>query len=437
MEKSNILVVFLFSIIDNIIFIGILSKFRNDDDYKIIDITVITVLSVIITFFTQFGIAPYVKLIFLFILLFGVTFLYEINFYKKILAIVFYYFILVVSELLVTLLASNILDLNIVTIQAKYTYFFLGLFSKFFSILLFIFINRRFLKNKIVLPKLLNYMFILILVLSTVSMILLFYSSLSLSSEGTIFMLFLVSLFALFSILIVSVIYYNANIFYVNLQRETAKEIYNKSYEKFIVNSEIRNDALSKIWHDIGSHMEILEKINTLENSTHIEYINSIKDRLKSIPNTINTGNKLIDIILNDKYAEAKVKGINFDIKSIAPPKLNIDDIDLSSMLFNTIDNAIEACLNCNGKDRYIFLELYPDGNFLSYKIRNSFTNLKNNDSKKMYYNKKKYISSGYGNIIIRDIVDKYDGYLDINNEMDEYSLDIVLHLNRDYIPKS
>lgn len=431
MDKSNILLTLLFSAIDNIIFISILSKFRSDGDYKIIDIAVITVISIITTFFTQFGITPYVKLIFIFILLFGVTFIYNIKFYKKILAIIIHYFILVISELLVTLLASNILYLNLITIQSKYAYFFLGLFSKFFSILILIFINRKFLKDNIALPRLLNYMFIAILSLSTVSMVLLFYSSLSLSSEKNVFMLFLVSLFTLFIILGALVMYYNANKFYADLQKETAKEIHNKSYEKFIANVEIRNDTLSKIWHDIGNHMEILEKMNKTENNTHLAYIDSIKDRLKSIPNTVNTGNKLVDIILNDKYSEAKSKGIDFDVKAIAPPNLNIEDIDLSAVLFNTIDNAIEACLNYNEDGKYIYLELYPDGNFLSYKIKNSFDCSKNNDSKRIYHNRKKYISSGYGLSILRDIVDKYDGYMNIEKDENEYSLDIILHLRK------
>ncbi len=100
------------------------------------------------------------------------------------------------------------------------------------------------------------------------------------------------------------------------------------------------------------------------------------------------------------------------------------------SILFNTIDNAIEACLNCSEDNRYINLELYPDGNFLCYKIRNNYNSIKNNSHKKIYFNKKEYISSGYGLSIIGDIVDKYDSYMNIKKDDKEYSVTIVLNLN-------
>ncbi|MEY8417431.1 hypothetical protein AAK964_14190 [Tissierella praeacuta] len=55
-------------------------------------------------------------------------------------------------------------------------------------------------------------------------------------------------------------------------------------------------------------------------------------------------------IILNNKYSERTMKNIDFDIKAIILLEIDIDNIDLSSILFNTIDNAIEAYLNYSGK---------------------------------------------------------------------------------------
>jgi len=429
-EKPNILLSLLFPMVDNILFISILSTFRNHkNNYMIIDSLLIIIISIVTSIFTQFGITPYIKLIFISILLFLITFLYGLKSYQRVLIVVMYYFILIISELLVTLLASNILNINVEGLQTGYTYFFLGLFSKFLSILIFTLISRKLLNTKIILPRILNYLMISILSLSTISMVLLFYSSLSLSSESAIFTRFLICLFTLFISLGTMVMYFNANAFYIDLQKETTKSINNKSYEKFIINAELRINTLSKIWHDMGNHIKTLEKMSKIENCSHIDYINSMKSKLKSIPNSINTGNNLVDIILNDKCSEATMQGIDFDIKAIVPPKITIGDIDLSSILFNTIDNAIEACLNYNEDNKYIYLELYLDGNFLCYKIKNSYTPIRNNALNKIYFNKKQYISSGCGLSIIEDIVDKYDGHMDIKKDDKEYSVTIILHL--------
>nr|WP_229768596.1 GHKL domain-containing protein [Tissierella pigra] len=110
--------------------------------------------------------------------------------------------------------------------------------------------------------------------------------------------------------------------------------------------------------------------------------------------------------------------------------------MDLSSILFNTIDNAIEACMNSSAENKYINLELYPDANFLCYKIRNNYNSTNGNSHMRTYLNKKKYISSGYGLSIIEDIINKYDGYMDIKKNDMEYLVTIILPLNDHSVQK-
>lgn len=431
MNNPNIFISLLFSLVDSGIFIILLSKFRSKDKYyKKIDIFVIISIALLTTILTGLQFTPYIKVILLSLFLFLTTFIYKLKFYEQILIVVMHYFILIISELLVTFLANNILQENLISLNTSDAYFFLALFSKFLAILILTLINKKFLKAKILLPKSLNYLAILILTFYIASMILLFYFSLSLSSKTSMLILFLISLLTFFSVIGYLKMYFSANSFYIDLQKQTAKEIYNKSYEKFIHNAEIKEDALSKIWHDIENHISVLEKMDNKKDSTQPKYIDSIKNTIKKIPNTINTGNKLVDIILNDKHQDASLQEINFHAKAVVPPDINIDKMDLSSILFNTIDNAIEACLNQISGDKYIYLELLPDGNFLCYKIKNSYSEDRSQPFKKLYSNKKHYISSGYGLSIVKDIVDKYDGYIDISKDNKEYSVDIILHLS-------
>lgn len=433
MTKVNFILSLIFSIIDAVIFINLLSVFRkNKNDYKFMDIIVIAGISIIIFTLTLLGIIPYIKVIVISIILFLVTFLYKMEFYERILLVTLYYFIIIISELLVTLLISNVLNIDFETIESAYKYSFLslGVMSKFVTIIIVSIVKRKFSNKRIILPEILNYILISILVLSSVSLVLLFYATINLSSTNTQFILFLICLFILFISMGILIIYFYANNFYINLQKETTKAVYNKSYEKFILNSREREDSLSKIWHDMNNHIKTLKGLTGSENKEQIKYLNSLKEKIRNIPNKINSGNNLINTILNDKYMEANSLEIKFDVKAIAPPKLNIDDLDLSSILFNTIDNAIEACLNIHEGNKYIYLELYPEGNFLYYKIKNSYSSDNISSSKKVYLNKKDYISEGYGLRIIEDIIDKYNGYMDIDREDNEYSFTIILNLS-------
>lgn len=433
MYRFNLIISFILSIIDGIIFVNLLAVFReNRDNYKTKNIIAITIISIAAFVLTLIGIVPYIKVIIISLILFLITFLYKIDFYKKILLVALYYFIIVVSELLVTIAISNILNINLENIEPIYEYSFLffGVMSKVLTIIVASVVRRIFMKKRIILPNFLNYVFISILLFSIISMILLFYASISLQTKNIQFILFLISLFILFISIGVLNLYFSANDFYIELQKETTRSIYDKTYKKFIVNSKKREEALSKIWHDMKNHIKVLEEMTSEKENKSIEYLNSLKNKIDDIPNKINSGNSLIDAILNDKYLEAASHDIHFTIKAAAPPKLNIDDLDLSSILFNSIDNSIEACLNNSKKENFISLNLYPDGNFLYYKIKNSYNSREINPGKKMFLNKKDYITKGYGLKIIEDIVGKYDGYIDIDKDKSLYSLTVILPLS-------
>lgn len=253
-----------------------------------------------------------------------------------------------------------------------------------------------------------------------------FYSSLNLDYNTIQLFLFLITLFTLFTSLGLLLIYFYANTLYSELQKETTKRIYDESYRKFILNAELKDEALSRMWHDIGNHIKVLEGLVDSNELTNREYVSSLKERFNSIPNPISSGNRLIDIILNDKYSEAINRGIDIDMKAIVPPKLSIDDTDLSSILFNTIDNGIEASAKSPESERFIYIELYLEGNFLCYKIKNNYA-ADNNNFSEGDFGKKSHISRGYGLSIVKDIISKYNGYIDIKKGLKEYSVTVVL----------
>jgi sensor histidine kinase regulating citrate/malate metabolism len=225
-------------------------------------------------------------------------------------------------------------------------------------------------------------------------------------------------------------LYSSLNKYNSKIQKEGVKRVYNKLNERYLEKNQLQNKLLSEMWHDMNNHINTLKLMSSSENNDSLNYLNSIENKIKRIPNIIKTGNNLADIIFNEKYSEAFLHNIDFDVKSVLPPMLSIDNTDFSSILFNTIDNAIEANMNVESEDKHIYIEMYPKGNFLFYKIKNTYNSEINKTNPKKAFRKKDYISPGYGISIVNDIIYKLKGNIKIDNTHDEFTVTILLRLN-------
>lgn len=414
----------ILSAIDAFIFFFLLNSFKRK--FSIKDFIGIIFATILMYLLTINHVNPPIKIIVLSVFLFIYTYIYNLKLEYRIISIIIYSFLLISVDLLVfSLIPSSV---NIETMAANYNYsiVLISLISKSIMISIVFFINRKLNLNSISLPNKLNVTIFMVIFFSILSMMFLLYINLDILDISIHTSSFLIALFILIINIGILYIYSKSNEFYNQLKKETIKEIYNKSYEKYISNIDTHDRSLKKIWHDLNNHIKILEGLDTGKKEDSMKYLNSIKEKIKNIPNTINTGNKLVDIILNDKAEEASMKNIDFYIKAIIPPDISVEDIDLSALLFNTIDNAIEANLNLKEQKKYIKLKLYTKNNFLIYEIKNSYNS---SNDKNIYYNNKKYISSGYGLEIVKDVVDKYDGNIEVDKTEDEFCVRIMLNL--------
>lgn len=118
--------------------------------------------------------------------------------------------------------------------------------------------------------------------------------------------------------------------------------------------------------------------------------------------------NNTINAILDNKLDLMEEYKIEFDYRISVPEKLEISDIDLSSLLGNALDNAIEANLKTN--NRKIIFRLRVDKGLFMLQIKNPLSENPLEKNGKFITTKKDKKHHGIGLSSIRETVLKYGG---------------------------
>lgn len=121
----------------------------------------------------------------------------------------------------------------------------------------------------------------------------------------------------------------------------------NQMYRSLSEEREIRKARA----HDYLNHMNTL--LGLAEQNKNAEEIKYLKEQIgleSDSIDIIDTGDAVINAVLNFKYREAKKKGIIMPLMIDNLSDLNISESDIVTILSNILDNAIEATEKCDTK---------------------------------------------------------------------------------------
>lgn len=107
--------------------------------------------------------------------------------------------------------------------------------------------------------------------------------------------------------------------------------------------------------HDFKNHLQTMQaylEMGQTEQLSH--YIRELTDDYNTIDIAIRTGNAMVDAILNSKLSLVRAKDIRVDATADLPSSLPVSDVDLSVMIGNLLDNAMEACLKVPPEERFL-----------------------------------------------------------------------------------
>lgn len=182
--------------------------------------------------------------------------------------------------------------------------------------------------------------------------------------------------------------------------------------------------------HDYHNHIQVMKAYLALEKYSQMDkYLDDFAKDLTSIDTIIKTGNVMVDSILNSKLSMAISQDISINSKGIVPKTLNIADIDLCVIIGNLMDNAIEATIKLeNPKDRFIRVYLRE----MKEQLYISVTNSVGGETKKInfqYISTKLGMNHGFGLKRVDSIVNKYDGFINRQNEEGVFATEVILPL--------
>lgn len=176
----------------------------------------------------------------------------------------------------------------------------------------------------------------------------------------------------------------------------------------------LSNTAQRKLTHDFRAHLEMLDSL--LENKSFQEaanYITQLRAEQTERILLVNTHNSAMDAILNQKALIAKKHNIDvqFTVNDLSP--LLIDAVDLTVIISNLMDNAIEACEKLPIQERQIHVKaLLEDAFFFSIRNRSETVQVCDN---MVITTKPNTLLHGYGLQNVRSTLNKYDSYFGLD----------------------
>ena len=205
-----------------------------------------------------------------------------------------------------------------------------------------------------------------------------------------------------------------------------------KQFEKQQFELLSNTNQMLRTWkHDFMHHLSVLEIMLQQKNiPSALDYLNSIHAEMKQSSWQIQTGNNVLDAVLTSKLSRLQSLGIAFTHNIFLPDLLPLNNLELTSLMGNLLENAIEACSSQDpDSKKYIHLEIKPYNQFLYIDMTNSSSGIYHYDHNNRMRSTKRSSSHGIGLKRIEQITSEAQGFMKISPEKDSFHIIIVLPL--------
>ena len=167
--------------------------------------------------------------------------------------------------------------------------------------------------------------------------------------------------------------------------------------------------------HDFHHHLQTLKgQLEAGEVDRALAYIEQLDNQLMNVDTLLKTGNVSLDAIFSAKIFQAQAENIAVTVKANVPDTLTISDLELSIIIGNLLDNAIEACCTVTG-ERFIRIFISMKGTMLYFSMLNA-AGAKRKKTGSLFATHKDGVH-GFGLRRAEAIIEEHGGWIKYNSE--------------------
>lgn len=203
----------------------------------------------------------------------------------------------------------------------------------------------------------------------------------------------------------------------------------NKAYQQQLDMIHATEERLQRAKHDFQNHLIVLEQLTKSNEANELkEYFEKLTHEYISVTDSIYTGNKILDGLINHKLEIMRCTGAIIHTNFQIPEEIEIDAFDLVVIIGNLLDNAIEAL--SQQKQGSFEMEMHYEKGLFFIDARNTYTGeiIKKGDLLVSTKSKSGEVH-GIGLNNIKRVVEQYHGEVMIYTENDIFRIHIVMYV--------
>lgn len=215
----------------------------------------------------------------------------------------------------------------------------------------------------------------------------------------------------------------------LRLEKDTLQSIMDMQYKTYQLSQESINIVNQK-YHDL-KHQIVLLRSQQFSEKTN-EYLEQMEEEIRIYEAQNKTGNQVLDVVLTSKGVHCQKTGI--ELKYIADGKLLnfMDDMDISALFGNMLDNAIESVERIPDlQKRLVRLYVTGEKQFLMIRMENYCEEKLRFRNGMPITNKRDKHLHGFGMKSMQKTVEKYHGSVTASLEDNWFRLRILVPMEQ------